>query len=412
MPVPRSLPALIALTALAAVACGPRRLAVPHPVAPDAPPRLVGYLFAPAAHAPGLIAGLPAEELTHINYAFANISPAGALVLGNPCVDVGACDSTAALPDTLGGNFAALARLKATHPQLRVLMSIGGWTWSGRFSDIALTDSTRRAFVTSAMDLVMHRWPGLFDGFDVDWEFPVAGGLPSNAARPEDRANYTLLLAELRRQLDDESVRTGRKYTLTVALNAHAPRNDRVEFDRIVPLLDWINVMAYDFHGGSPIANFNAPLHSPAGDPAPSYNVDSSVAMYLAAGVPAEKLVIGVPFYGRAFGGVGAAHDGLLQPATAAPPADVTAGGMNYRQLVAKQLETKGFTRHWDPIAQVPWLYNPTTGAWITYDDEQSIAAKAAYVHEHALGGVMIWELSGDDNGKLTKAIGKEIYGD
>ena len=402
-----SVSALIALLALSAVACAPRRLPAPHPVGLDAPPRVVGYLFAPAAHAPGLIAALPAAELTHINYAFANISPAGAMVLGNPCIDVGACDSTAALPDTLGGNLAALAQVKRAHPQLRVLVSVGGWTWSGRFSDIALTDSTRRAFVTSAVELFLRKWPGLFDGFDVDWEFPVAGGLASNAARPEDRANYTLLLAELRRQLDAESARTGRKYTLTIALNAHAPRNDRVELDRLVPLLDWINVMTYDFHGGSPIANFNAPLHSPAGDPAPSYNVDSSVAMYLAAGVPAEKLVVGVPFYGRAFGGVGPAHDGLLQPALAPPPPDVTTGGMNYRQIVAKQLETKGFTRHWDPIAEVPWLYNPTTGAWITYDDKQSIAAKAAYVHDHALGGIMIWELSGDEEGLLTREVSR-----
>jgi chitinase len=219
-------------------------------------------------------------------------------------------------------------------------------------------------------------------------------------------------VAEIRRQLDAESVHTGRKYTLTIALNAHAPRNNRVELDRLVPLLDWINVMTYDFHGGSPIANFNAPLHSPSGDPAPSYNVDSSVAMYLAAGVPPTKVVVGVPFYGRTFGGVGPARDGLLQPALAPPPADVTAGGMNYRQIVAKQFETKGFTRHWDAIAEVPWLYNPASGAWITYDDEESIAAKAKYVRDHALGGVMIWELSGDDEGKLTQAIRQGLGGD
>ena len=401
---------IASITLIASVAaCGPHRLDPPRVLTPDAAPRVVGYLFAPAARAPGLIAALPANALTHLNYAFANISPAGTMVLGNPCLDAGACDTTQALPDTLGGQFAELARLKAAHPHLRMLMAIGGWTWSGRFSDVALSDSARKTFVASGMELFIRRWPGLFDGFDIDWEFPVAGGLAANAARPEDRENFTLLLAELRRQLDDESVRTGRKYTLTAALNAHAPRVDHVQFDRITPLLDWINVMTYDFHGGSPIANFNAPLRSPSGDPAPSYNVDSSVAMYLVAGVPAAKIVVGVPFYGRTFGGVSPEHDGLLQPASAPAPADVTAGGMDYKAIVAKQFEAKGFQRHWDAIAQVPWLYNPESGAWITYDDEQSIAAKADYAHDRALGGVMIWQVAGDDGGKLTTIIAHRL---
>lgn len=392
-------------------ACGPTRLQPPHPAAPDAAPRVVGYLFGPPAHAPGLIAALPANAYTHINYAFANVSPEGAMILGAPCIDVGACDSTAALPDTLGGNFRALAALKAAHPHLRVLVSVGGWGWSAHFSDAALTDSSRRAFASSGVGLFLHKWPGLFDGFDIDWEFPVGGGLPTNTVRPEDRENYTLMLAELRRQLDEETRRTGKKYTLTVALNAHAPRNNHVELDRITPLVDWINVMTYDFHDrGSPIANFNAPLRSPVGDVAPSYNVDSSLAMYLAAGVPPAKLVVGVPFYGRAYGRVAAEHDGLLQPTSGPPPADVTAGGMDYKSLIAKQLAKRGFVRHWDAVAQVPWLYNKDTGAWITYDDEQSIAAKADYARTNALGGVMIWQIAGDDDGKLATVIARRIF--
>jgi chitinase len=334
------------------------------------------------------------------------------MILGNACIDVGACDSTAlTLPDTLGGNFRALAALKAAHPHLRVLISVGGWGWSAHFSDAVLTDSSRRAFASSGVELFLHKWPGLFDGFDIDWEFPVGGGMLTNIVRPEDRANYTLMLAELRRQLDEETARTGRKYTLTVALNAHAPRSDHVELDRVTPLVDWINVMTYDFHDrGSPIANFNAPLHSPTGDVAPSYNVDSSITMFLAAGVPPEKIVVGVPFYGRAFGGVAPANDGLLQPTSGAPPADVVAGGMDYKSLVAKQLGKKGFVRRWDAVAQVPWLYNRETGAWITYDDPQSIAAKADYARAKALGGVMIWQIAGDDGGRLSTVIAKRIF--
>jgi chitinase len=356
------------------------------------------------------IAALDASRLTHVNYAFANVSPEGTMVLGNPCRDVGACDSSrAGLPDTLGGNFARLAALKARYPALRVLVSVGGWTWSGRFSDVALTDSSRRAFAASGVDLFLRRWPGLFDGFDVDWEYPTGGGIASNAARPEDRANFVLLLAELRRRLDEEGARTGRRLYLTVATSAHAPRGRGVAFDSVAPLVDWINVMTYDFHGGSPIAHFNAPLRSPPGDPTPSFNVDSSVAMYLAAGVPRDKIVVGVPFYGRLFGGVAPAHDGLLQPAPGPAPADVAAGGMDYRAILAKRLEERGWRRHWEKTAQVPWLYDPATGGWITYDDRQSLLAKADYVRANALGGIMIWELGGDD-GTLLPAIHDRLF--
>jgi chitinase len=167
------------------------------------PARVVGYLASWAAGTGGAaIANLPARQLSHIFYAFADIASDGSVTLGNRCVDVGACGRGAPLPARPRGNFGQLQRLKARYPHLKLAISVGGWGGSGRFSDAALTDVARRKFAVSAVDLFIRRWPGLFDGIDIDWEFPVQGGLKGNVERPVDRENFTLLLAELRRELD------------------------------------------------------------------------------------------------------------------------------------------------------------------------------------------------------------------
>jgi chitinase len=351
------------------------------------------------------IAELPGDRLTHIIYSFARITEDGKFALGDPCLDVGACNTTAGapLPSTDGGNFAELGRLKARYPNLKLMIAVGGWTGSGRFSDVALTEDSRRAFVESAMDVVIRRSPGLFDGIDVDWEYPVGGGLPTNAARPEDYQNCTLLLQALRKALDAEGERSGRQYLLSIATIAgpSAPRHfDLVNVARIV---DWFNVMTYDFHSGSKIAHFNAPLYTATGDPTPGYTVDSTVQRYLAAGVPRSKIVVGLPFYGRVYGGVGATNDGLFQPAPGPVP-DEWRTGTDYRAIVRRNVESLGFRRIMHPEARVPFLFNPTTGTWITYDDSASVAEKAAYARAQGLGGVMAWEIGGDD-GTLIRAI-------
>jgi len=162
--------------------------------------RVVGYLASWGVRSKGTsIAQLPAKHLTHIFYAFGLIGRDGSVVLGDQCIDVGACGKSAALPAVAGGNFGELRRLKARYPHLRLAISIGGWGGSAGFSDAALNDASRRKFAGSAIDLFIRRWPGLFDGVDIDWEFPVEGGLKGNVERPEDKQNFTLLLAELRR---------------------------------------------------------------------------------------------------------------------------------------------------------------------------------------------------------------------
>jgi chitinase len=396
---------------LIAIAILPLGLAVAPLRAPgrdirsSAPPmRVVGYLASWGVRTKGAsIARLPAKQLTHIFYAFALISSEGSVVLGDSCVDVGVCNGNPVLPAAPRGNFAELKRLKARYPHLKLTISIGGWGGSARFSDAALTDSARRTFSRSAVDLFMRRWPGLFDGIDIDWEFPVQGGLKGNIERPVDKQNFTLLLAELRRELDAQGAKDKRHYELTIAASARPSEIANIELDRIVPLLDFINVMTYDYHTGGSIAHFNAPLFAAANDPTPELNVDASMRAFRAGGVPAEKLLVGIPFFARVYGKVPNVNAGLFQP-SAGPPKDWRESEGDWRRLSRTRLTNPRYTRHWESSAKVPWLYDPASGTWISYDDPDAVHAKVDYAREHGYGGVIIWELGADD-GRLMQAI-------
>lgn len=366
--------------------------------------RVVGYLASWGVRTKGAaIANLPARQLTHIFYAFAEIASDGSVMLGDRCVDVGACGRNALLPARPAGNLGELRRLKARYPHLKLAISIGGWAGSARFSDAALTDSTRRKFAASAIDLFIRRWPGLFDGIDIDWEFPVQGGLKGNVERPSDRENFTLLLAELHRELDAQGSKDNRHYELTIAASARPSEIANIELDRIVPLLDFINVMTYDYHTGGSIAHFNAPLFAAANDPTPDLNVDASMRAFESGGVSAGKLLVGIPFFARAYGGVPNVNGGLLQPSSG-PPRDWKGSYGDWRQLANTRLRDPRYKRYWEASAQVPWLYDANAGTWITYDDPQAVRAKMNYVRDHRLGGVVIWELGADD-GQLMRAI-------
>jgi chitinase len=366
------------------------------------PKRVVGYFASWGVKSKGTrIADLPAKDLTHIYYAFAKIGNDGRVILSDPCIDIGACGSTP--PQNPGGNFAELARLKARNPHLKLTISVGGWTDSGKFSDAALTDSTRRLFTSSALDLFMRQRPGLFDGIDIDWEFPVAGGMEGNVERPADKENFTLLLAELRRELDAQGAKDHKHYELTIAASARPQEIANVEIERIEPLLDFINVMTYDYHSGPGRTNFNAPLYAAKGDPTPQYNIDVTMRAFLDAKVPASKLLLGIPFYGHGYGSVPNVNGGLFQQGTG-KPTDWKQGDGDWRTLSQTRLKDPRYVRHWESSARVPWLYDSTSGTWVSYDDPQSVGEKVRYVSERSLGGVVIWELGGDD-GSLMRAI-------
>jgi len=371
---------------------------------PGSPLRVIGYyaswdIYGAAAYG---VDDIPGDLLTHINYPFINISEEGECILGDPWADIALPypDDEAGAEAEFQGHFRQFQLLKERYPHLQTLMSVGGWTWAGRFSDVALTEDSRRGFIDSCLAL-MTRYG--FDGIDLDWEYPGGGGLEGNAARPEDTDNFTALLAEFRAALDAQGRQDGRAYLLTIA----APAGNQVrQYDlaAIHPFLDWLNVMTYDFNGGwSDRTGFNAPLPAPEGEP----RAAASLQIYLDAGVPADKVVMGVPFYGRGWGGVPDTNDGLGQPFTRLPGEQ---GSFKYSELADF---LSGMTRYWSEEAQVPWLYNATTQIMISYDDPESLALKAAYVREHGLGGVMIWELGSDDaEHSLLSAVNEGLSGE
>ncbi|MCD6462138.1 MAG: chitinase [Thermotogae bacterium] len=347
------------------------------------------------------------SKLTHLFYAFANISDDGLCVLADPWADVDKPfpgDSDA--PGTLRGNFNQLRKLKEKHPHLKVLISVGGWTLSKNFPKVAATEESRKRFVKSCIDLFIKgefgekygTHPGIFDGIDVDWEYPVEGGM--HPGTPEDKRNFTLLIAEFRKQLDELSKQTGKQYLLTIA---GAAKPDYIfkntEIAEVAKYLDFIVVMTYDFHGAwDPTTNFHCNLYYDPADTSPGaedLNVEAVIRNYIKAGVSPEKLVLGIPFYGRSWKGVENVDNGLYQKADGAGPGTWEPGVLDYRDIV-KNYEPK-FKKFFHPKTQSPWLFDGDV--FITYDDPDSVTLKAKYVLEHDLAGVAIWEISADIRG-------------
>jgi chitinase len=373
-----------------------------------------------------------ADRLSVINYAFGNVAPdtTGQVVckLGDEWADYqkpwtadeSVTGAEVTWPRPILGNFEELQALKAQYPQLKVVISLGGWTWSKYFSDAALTKQSREAFVSSCIDLFIKGnipdpgWggmggpgaaAGLFDGIDVDWEWPGSEGNAGNIIRPQDKENFTRLLAEFRKQLHAYGKETHKDFLLSAFLPASAAKIDAgFEVPDIFGFLSFGSVQGYDFHGAwESTTNHQSNLFTSPSDPSvPRYSDDTVLKEYSSRGAPAKELVIGVPFYSRGWTGVAPANDGLYQPAAGPAPGTWEAGVDDYK--VVKDRLTSGFTRHEDATAGAAWLFDGTT-FW-TFDDPPIMRAKAQYVRQNGLGGVMFWELSGDTpDGDLIRAI-------
>jgi chitinase len=379
--------ALAAVPAQAPVSQAPLSQAKEHQVPPP-PTRLavIGYLFPRNT----LIdpAGLAADQLTHINYAFANVRE-GRVVEGF---------------DRDAENFKVLAEVRRAHPHLKVLVSVGGWTWSGGFSDAALTADSRRVFVASAVAFVRRHD---LDGFDVDWEYPGLRG-NGNVHRAEDKENFTALMAELRTALDADGATRNRRLLLTFAAGASSAFLEHTEMAKVQASVDFVNLMTYDFRVASvePVAGHHANLFDqPLDDKGRSG--DRAVRQFLDAGVPARKLVLGVPFYGRGWTNVtlAATTDGTPGTGLYRPGVALTGRSLSYGRLAAELVDREGFVRIWDSRAQQPYLWNAATRTVICYDDPESLRVKARYIREQGLGGAMFWEYGDDPSGALLDAL-------
>jgi len=343
-------------------------------------PTVVAYVFAHGA--PVDTALVDARHVTHVHHAFSRIVD-GRLVEG------GADDAE---------SFRRLAALRDAHPTLRILTSVGGWTWSDTFSEMARTPERRTRFVESAVAFSRRH---VLDGIDIDWEYP---GLPGagNPHAPYDGRNFTLLLRELRTALDALGAETGRPQSLAIASGGFPDYLAASEIGEWQASLDYIAIMAYDFHmaPGTGRTAHHAALH--AGPDALS--ASRAVRDHLAAGVPARKLVLGVPFYGRAWGAVddaGEAH-GLDRPgqATRVPFSEAS-----YRTLADTVIGQPGWQMHRDPEAGVPWLWHPATSTFVSFEDPASARLKAIYARNAGLAGVMFWHAGGDRDGALLRAL-------
>ncbi|MQY13532.1 Chitinase 63 [Streptomyces sp. RB5] len=373
-----------------------------------------------------LVTSGTAAKLTHLNYAFGNINADGKCFLepvpgeGDPWADyqrpMDAENSVDGVADTaeqkLAGNFNQLRELKRKYPKLKVLISLGGWSWSTNFSNAVATPEKRKALVASCVDLyIKGNLPlldgkggkgsakGLFDGIDIDWEWPNWPGDADTVYRPEDKQNFTAMLAEFRKQLNVEGARQHKHYQLSAFLPANAAAIDAgIEARKVFELLDFGNLQGYDLHGPwEKTTNQQSAIHSP------DDSLEQVVNDWRRRGAPASKIVVGVPFYGHGWTGVTGGGDGYQQPAAAAAPATWEAGSEDYKVL-KQRLAAGEFTLYRDDANGHAWLFDGNT-FW-TYDDPKVVTAKTKFIKDLKLGGAMIWSLDGDTaDGELINAL-------
>jgi chitinase len=334
----------------------------------------------------GLIAtdSIDVWRLSHINYAFIDIKDNRAW-LHNEATDT--------------VNLRKLSELKKINPDLRILISIGGWSWSKNFSNATFTDTSTKNFALSAVHIVSKY---NLDGIDIDWEYPGMIG-DNNMYRPEDKQHYTLLFKELREGLDSLSRTTLMKYYVTTAVGGSQDYIDHTEMDKVQQYTDYINIMSYDYTGGwDSISGHHTNLYTSSRD-SNQYSAHRSIQAFIAAGVPASKIVMGMAFYGKGWQMESTDNNGLYRKAIRSS----RGGGFTY--LKDSLINKNGYKEYWDAAAKAPYLFNSEKKIFITYDNEKSVKAKCKYVKKYHLAGAMFWEYNNDKKEWLLNIIADEF---
>ncbi|WP_435839056.1 glycosyl hydrolase family 18 protein [Streptodolium elevatio] len=351
-------------------------------------------------HVKNLVTSGSASKLTHINYAFGNVT-GGACTIGDAYADYqktyDAASSVDGVADTwdqpIAGNINQLRKLKQQYPNIKILWSFGGWTWSGGFGQAAQNPA---AFAESCYRLVEDpRWADVFDGIDIDWEYPNACGLTCDSSGS----------ASLRTMMSALRARFGANYLVTAAVTADATpggKIDAADYAGAAQYMDWLNVMTYDFFGTWATTGPTAP-HSPLtsypGIPTAGFNSDAAIQKYKAKGIPAAKLNLGIGFYGRGWTGVTQSAPGGT--ATGPAPGTYEQGNEDYKVLRNTCPPT-------GTIAGTAYAHCGSN--WWSYDTPATIATKMAYAKNQGLGGAFFWEFSGDTaNGELLTAINNAL---
>lgn len=358
---------------------------------------------------------LDVSQITHINYAFADICwkkygsgpracedpniPAqdryvhdGEIVIGDPTFDF--------------QNFAAFESIKASNPHLKLMVSVGGWTWSDNFSNVAMTEETRRTFANSAVKFLRDY---KFDGLDVDWEYPVEEGEESNSRAPEDKENFTLLMKTVREALDAAGSEDGKYYLLTIASGQGDNFTVNADFANSVQYLDFINIMTYDYSGkDDPFGHHNSPLFydkALSKSSAPRNHVLGGLLGHLNGGVPQHKLIVGVPYYGKGWDGCGPLGQYQTCNKGGTDLKSWENAIFDFSDLENNYIDKNGYKRYWNESAKVPYLYNDQNKVFITYNDKNTMKYAASIVKSLDIAGVMSWEISGDRNKTLTTQL-------
>ncbi len=303
-----------------------------------------------------------AKQMTHIIYCFGHLK--------------GDQYHISRMRDTLA--IQKMVAMKKVNPQLKVLLSLGGWGGCRDCSDVFSSPEGRYAFVKSFKEV--NDYFGT-DGIDLDWEYPAVLGFPGHPFKPEDRDNFTSLIKELRKQL-------GKKHQITFAAGGFQSYIDSaVDWNKVTPIVNYINLMTYDLVGGySKVTGHHTPLYSSAQQ---KESTNNCVQRLLKKGVDPRKLIIGAAFYARVWENVSAENNGLFNPGKFKM-------GINYKDFPTRMSPDSGFVYHWDEKSKAPYAYHPEKKLFATFDNKKSIALKSKYVLDHKLGGIMYWELSLD----------------
>ncbi len=334
---------------------------------------------------------LPWDRLDGINHAFWKVAPINggfALVSTDHQADTD--------PEDPRAHFAQYAECARRYPGRSILLSVGGWTDCGYFSEMARTEENRASFIRSCLE-VLEAYP-FFTGLDIDWEYPgiarpAGAGNEGNPVAGDDWINYPLFLKELREALDGR-FGPGRR-TLTVCAGGLVSALSRQDYAALHPFVDRINLMTYDLTG---------PWEDRTGHHTPLYgehSADTAVQYLMAQGVPAAKIAIGSPLYG---------HSWKLQEIVPNPVGcaarSLSDGDLRWHDLIRLERAAvpegvPGWHAGYDREAEAAWLWNddPSSSGYLTfhtYENAASLEAKLAYIAGHGLGGLIVWEAHGD----------------
>ncbi|MEO8763109.1 MAG: glycoside hydrolase family 18 protein [Ginsengibacter sp.] len=319
---------------------------------------VIGYYSGRTA----MIDSFDIEKLTHLIFSFCHLK-------GNFLSVNNARDTATIL---------RMVALKKRNPQLKVILSLGGWGGCQYCSEVFSTRRGRKIFSRSAKKLCQYFGT---DGIDLDWEYPVIPGFPGHTYDPSDKPHFTALVKQLRKKL-------GEKKEISFAAGGFTSYLDSaIEWTKVMARVDRVNLMSYDLvNGFSTLSGHHTPLYS---TPQQVESVDNGVKKLIAAGVPPGKIAIGAAFYARLFEVTDTSNAGLYRPGK-------FYHGLPYRRFEDSLSITNGFTRYWDTVAKAPYAFNNERKILATYDDTTSMKLKTRYVVKNRLNGVMFWQLAED----------------